>query len=315
MAKNRRQRAEPQDDFVALLTRVGAPIRMKTHEMIEALEQEGYRVIKEDPTRTHRQVIAVKGQSSKRWAGAKTLRFGVVSDTQLGSRKQQLTFLHMTYDRFQQLGINAVFHCGDLVDGDGKVYPGQEYDLFLHGFDRQLEYAAEHYPRRDGITTYVIAGNHDWSFYQRKGADILASLEKRRSDIRYLGPMSAQVVMDGLKIQLIHLKGGVTYARSYKLQKIIEQVAPEQKPHLLFAGDRHSWAHIPMYRNVYGWQMGCFQAQTEYEKRLGLYPELGGLIVEVDYGSEGADVQDGRRGIVAIRHEIIPFYVPKAKDY
>jgi predicted phosphodiesterase len=258
----------------------------------------------------------------ERWEGGTRLKFGVVSDTQLCSQKQQLTFLNQVYDKFQREGIDTVLHAGDLVDGDGRVYPGQEYDLFAHGFDRQLDYATEMYPRREGIKTHVISGNHDWSFHQRKGADILRSLAERRDDIVYHGYGGAKIILSGLNIYLIHLKSGLTYARSYKIQKIIEQFAPKEKPDLMFAGDKHSWAHLPMYRNVFAWQMGCFQAQTDHEKRLGLYPEIGALVVEAHFNTKGADNRDqekpghaGRVSVVEYGFRVLPQYVPVENDW
>lgn len=310
MPKRKRQ---DEPDLVKLLMGVGGEKQLLSPgEMIENLQERGYTIVKKDPVAERKIEHRAVGIATERWEGGSRLRFAVVSDTQLGSRKQQLTFLNVFYDRVVAEGIDTVLHAGDLFDGDGRVYPGQEFDLFLHGYDRQLDYGAERYPRRDGVTTYVIAGNHDWSFWQRKGADILKELATRRPDITYLGPMSAQIELGSIRVQLIHLKSGLTYARSYKLQKIIEQLPPESKPEMLFAGDRHSWAHVPMYRNCYGWQVGCFQSQTEHEKRLGLYPEIGGLLVEVHYGTKGADRPSG---IVSVKHEIVPFFKPSIRDY
>lgn len=308
-----------------------ADVKISPEEMVERLQDQGWRIEKEDPAAPRKHSLVV--QPYARWEGGYTLKFAVVSDTQLGSRKQQLTFLNQCYDRFVDRGITEVFHAGDLVDGDGRVYPGQQYDLFVHGYKRQLEYVAAHYPKRKEIMTHVISGNHDWSFWQRGGADIIAALAEKRDDILYLGSKSALVTMTpkgakegkeqgGVSIQLMHPKSGLTYARSYRLQKIIEQMAPATKPDMMFAGDKHSWAHVPMYRNVDGWSVGCFQAQTDYEKALGLYPEIGALIVEVDYGTKGADRREqrkpgheGRVSMVAVRWEILPMYVPLEDDY
>lgn len=323
MKKERSYGSEPgRSELLRALVGTEAQERMDPDAMIQRLQAEGYRIVKDDPAWVKEDAASIKSSATSRWEGGHTVRFGVVSDTQLGSRKQQLTFLREVYQRFEDKGIDTVFHAGDMCDGDGRVYPGQQFDLFVHGYMRQLEYIVGSYPRRAGIKTHVIAGNHDWSFWQHGGADILDAMSRERDDIVYLGYGGAPIDIDGIKIYLIHLKSGLTYARSYKLQKVIEQFAPAQKPDMMFAGDRHSWAHIPMYRNVYGWQMGCFQAQTDFEKRLGLYPEIGALIVEVDYGTEGADKRElkksgheGRKSIVSIRHEVLPMYVPREADY
>lgn len=323
MAKKSEWLAEPgRGELLRALVGSGEQRRLAPDDMIQKLEAEGYRIVKDDPGWLKEDATVIKSAATSRWEGGKTVRFGVVSDTQLGSRKQQLTFLRQVYQRFEDKGIDTVLHAGDLCDGDGRVYPGQQFDLFVHGYGRQLDYIVENYPRRSGIKTHVIGGNHDWSFWQHGGADILAAMAAERDDIVYEGYAGAPVDMDGIKIYLIHLSRGQTYARSYRLQKVIEQFAPQQKPDILFAGDKHSWAHLPMYRNVYGWQVGCFQAQTDHERRMGLYPEIGALIVEVDYGTQGADKRDtekagheGRKAIVSIRHELLPMYVPIEGDY
>lgn len=317
-------KAHEENPLLRLLRSAGAQAgkQYTPEEMVEQMESLGYTITKSDPGAEARKAAEVKSLSVDRWNGGSRLRFGAVSDTQLGSQKQQLTFLNQVYDKFEKEGIDTVLHCGDLVDGDGRVYPGQEYDLFVHGYDRQLSYAVANYPRRSGIKTYVIGGNHDWSFHQRKGADILRSFARERDDVLYLGYAGAKLVLNGINIYLIHLKSGLTYARSYKIQKVIEQFAPKEKPDLLLAGDRHSWAHLPMYRNVNAWQMGCFQAQTDHEKRLGLYPEIGGLIIDVHYGTAGADKRDqkkpgheGRQSVVEVGFRILPQYVPVENDW
>jgi len=301
------------DPLVNALTQEPAGSKpLSPEQMVETLQQQGYRITLDDPARLTQQHLSIHSESWQRFEGGKTLRYAVISCTHLGSRKQQLRFLHAFYARVADLGIDTVIHAGDLVDGDGRVYPGQAYDLFLTGFDAQLDYAAEKYPVLPGVQTYMISGNHDWSFHQRGGADLVKSLCKKRPDITYLGALTGQLTIDGLRIRVTHAKGGGTYARSYRLQKHIEQFAPEMKPDVYLIGNFHSWAHIPMYRNVVGWQLGCFQAQTEHEMRLGLYPEIGGLILEVHYGTEGADRPNG---FVEVSGRVVPLYVPVDADY
>lgn len=198
-----------------------------------------------------------------------------------------------------------MLHCGDLVEGE-RLYRGQEYERFLHGADAQIEFAVKNYPRRKGVCTKVIGGSHDYSFYKLAGIDVLESINRQRNDIEYLGMWGAFVEIDGIKIYLHHGTSGISYARSYKLQKLIEQLAPEQKPHMLFDGHYHVSCHIPMYRNVVGWLVPCFQAQTPYLKGKGLYPEIAGLICEVT---------PDENGIGKIRFEVIPFYVPVKDDF
>ena len=85
----------------------------------------------------------------------------------------------------------------------------------------------------------------------------------------------------------MHPDGGVAYARSYRQQKIIEQLAPEKKPHILLIGHYHIENILPQYRNVYSILLPCFQAQTPYLRRKGLNPEVGAVIMEITPDSKG----------------------------
>lgn len=273
---------------------------VKTAKLLESLKSRGYFVSKVPPTVSGKIFKA----DTKKLAG-RTYRFAVLSCTQIGSKYQQMTHLHSFYKLCKKRGIDLVLHCGDLVDGS-KVYRGQEYELFLHGADQQRDYVIKNYPKIEGINTKVILGNHDESFWKTDGYNIVRAICDQREDMDYLGDYLAFITIDKIKIALMHGAGGVAYARSYKVQKIIEQLAPEVKPHMLFIGHWHVQAHIPAYRNVEGISIGCFQSQTPFLTRLGLSPNIGGLVVEMR-------VDDN--GLLGFKTEWIPYYAPIKDDY
>jgi hypothetical protein len=124
--------------------------------------------------------------------------------------------------------------------------------------------------------------------------------------MEYLGDYLAYVHIDGIKVALMHGAGGVAYSRSYKLQKIIEQFAPEHKPHMLFVGHWHVQNHIPAFRNVEGFMMGAFQSSTPFLTRLGLTPNIGGIIIEIRVDS---------KGLLSVKTEWVPYYVPIKNDF
>lgn len=276
--------------------------RISTVDLVNTLRGRGLFVSPIPPTATGREFRAQIAQLRGR-----RYRFAVISCTQIGSKYQQMTHLHTFYARCRSRGITTVFHCGDVVDGS-KVYKGQEYELFLHGADEQREYVVKHYPHYEGITTKMLLGNHDESFWKTDGYNIVAAIcrDPRRPDLEYVGDYLAFANIDGIRIALMHGAGGAAYARSYRLQKIIEQFASNQKPHMLFLGHYHIQCHLPQYRNVEGFMMGCFQSQTPFLTRLGLQPCIGGLIVEMR-------VDD--KGILSVTTEWVPFYVPIPHDF
>jgi DNA polymerase II small subunit/DNA polymerase delta subunit B len=71
------------------------------------------------------------------------------------------------------------------------------------------------------------------------------------------------------------------------MQKVIEQFPPDNKPQFLFVGHLHITNHLPSYRNVAGFQVPCFQTQTQYLREKGLNPEIGFIILEITTGGKG----------------------------
>lgn len=268
-------------------------------QLIAELQAQGYTV-----TKDRHQIAAEHKIELARWKG-KALRFGVVSDTHLGSNWQQLTHLRTFYHLAKRRGVSVIFHSGDLVDGE-KIYRGQEYGIHVHGADAQVKYAVEYYPKVAGITTKVIAGNHDLAFWKTAGVNVVQAVADKRSDIEYLGVDLAFVTWGGLRIALMHGRQGNAYARSYRSQKIVEQFPPEKKPNMLFIGHYHAPNHIPAYRNVEAVQMAGFQNSTDFAISMGINFFVAGLIVTV--------IPDDR-GIASVTYEWIPFYVPIENDY
>jgi DNA polymerase II small subunit/DNA polymerase delta subunit B len=269
--------------------------------LINQLQDRGYFVTKDAQQQDYLFQLDIDPFQGDRY------RIGVVADTQLGSRYQQLTHLHSFYKHCQEENVNIVLHGGDLSDGQ-KMYKGHEYELFLHGADAQLDYCVNRYPEYDGIQTVFICGNHDESHYKIAQFDIGLHISRQRKDMIYKGFHGAYFEIAGITnlIYLHHASGGVAYARSYKTQKLIEQLSPDKKPFILLDGHFHVCNHLPMYRNVHAWQLPCFQSQTPYLVAKGLYPEIMGLIIEFT-------VVDGKPGKYVV--EECPFYIPKKEDF
>lgn len=90
------------------------------------------------------------------------IRFGVVSDTHLGSKYAREDVLQALYDIFEREGIETVYHAGNFIDGEARF---NQNDIHVHGMGNQVRYFAEHYPQRDGIHTYFIAGDDHEGWY------------------------------------------------------------------------------------------------------------------------------------------------------
>jgi predicted phosphodiesterase len=270
-------------------------------EILKEIQQRGYYVARTPETRRGQTFIG----DLSRWTGAK-YTFAVVADTHLGSKYQQITHLNTFYSICAKRRIPLVLHVGDLTEGNGKMYRGQVYEMFAQGADAQRDYVVNNYPKRKGITTYVISGNHDQSFIKTDGYNIVMAICQQRTDMVYIGDDVAYYMLGNIKIMLAHGTSGNAYAVSYKSQKLVEALPGGEKPHLLFLGHYHNPNIIPGYRNVETVQMPAFQASTPYMRAKGLHSFVAGLIVTI---------QEDKSGLAKVIYEMIPFYVHKKDDF
>lgn len=273
--------------------------------MLDALRREGYQLVQRGTLwALDREPVAAEAETPLPAPVDGHIRIGIVSDTHLGSKYQQLSYLRETYGRFEGSGVQEVYHVGDVLDGV-DVYRGQHAEQFLHTYDEQIDYAVEHYPRAS-FRTKVIGGNHDLAGVRRGDSDPLRRLASQRPDIEYLGPYSAWPQLSHLLMYLLHPDGPAAYAISYKLQKIVESFEGGRKPHVLAVGHWHQMAYFHS-RNVHAFYPGTFQAQTEHERRKALQPQVGAVLLDIQVADDGS------------WHEVTPrffrFFVPKEHDY
>jgi len=228
-----------------------------------------------------------------------------VSDLHVMSVCAQPTALNsFLYYAVEQHGVEHVFIPGDIFAGV-YVYRGQEQDLIPAGrpqnrslahlvVDRAVWTADKYIPRIDGVTYWALGGNHDYSMIVNTGLDPVRKLCKLRDDIRYLGYDACSIPLtEKTYLKLIHPTGGPAYAVSYKVQKAIEQQAinalmsaiereEEPKVSIIMMGHYHLAGWVPDYP-IMGGLPGCFEGQTNYLKRKGLYPKIGGTILELGF--------------------------------
>lgn len=243
---------------------------------------------------------------NSKWDGCQVLRFAIMGDTQFGSKYAQITYLNDFYDLCAREGITDIYHTGDLTDGL-KMRAGHEYELYTISADEMRDDVIKNYPRRDGITTHFITGNHDASIYKHIGYDIGLAIANQRPDMKYLGRDCAVVnLTPNCTLELRHPWDGTAYAISYKPQKMVEAMESDSKPNILAIGHYHKCEYI-FYRNVHVLQSGCFQSQTPFTRGKGISVHMGGWIVTVHVDENGY--------IQRFMPEFIPFYKCTKDDY
>lgn len=276
----------------------------RVREALGELREQGYRIPDEEDEpdgSVHLERVApTKTTISKSLLKGDDIRVGLVSDTHLCSNEQALDHLNLAYDHFEAEGITEVWHPGDLVTGVG-IYRGQHSEIFAHTFEDQIAYAEEHYPKRDGITTRTITGNHDLEGdFGRVGANPVAAVANRREDIEFVGDYSAWIELpNGAYAHLLHGKGGMSYAYSYKAQKLVEGYGAGRKPAILCPGHWHvhGWFQIRGVQVVFP---GCFEWRSKFMERLGLQPAVGFWILNIRLGEDGS--------VVRMKPEWTPFW-------
>ena len=210
----------------------------------------------------------------------------VVSDTHLGNIHQQLHLLNKIYEEAYKRGITTVLHCGDLVDGNYLNRPEQPRQQFLHGFDEQVGYVVDMYPKVRGITTKYILGSHDETHYKNGQATVNSWISRCRSDMEYLGQDSAAITINGVKIFMDHPGGGSAQALSYKPQKRIEILESDYKPKILLIGHYHK-SYSFVYRHVRGIEVPCLCDKTQFQQKQGLSNVVGAYFLNIYSDSKG----------------------------
>lgn len=211
----------------------------------------------------------------------------MISDTHLGNKYDRLDILRYLYAKAEDNGTNYVLHSGDLTEGlSGR--PEQIYSLKEASYTGQRDYVVENYPHSN-IPTYLIAGNHDMWWFKKCGADICKDISNLRDDIHYLGSDCEDLQIGKLKLRLFHGIGGSSYAKSYKLQKYLDSIPMDERPHILQTGHIHQSFYMKQGK-THCFQTSCLQDLTPYERSNGFNNDKSCWWVEVNMDDKGNPV-------------------------
>lgn len=209
-------------------------------------------------------------------------RFVVMSDTHIGSVYSPEEWHDIVSEYVNNNDIEAVFHCGDLVEGMKINRIGtQIYELSEIGYEAQKAKALQLLSKY--VTPiYIISGNHDFYYQEYAGANIIKSLSDSLDNLTYIGHDSADIDIDGAIIRLFHGgDGSNSYAVSYRLQKLCEAITGGNKPNILLAGHVHKFCYI-FERNIHAISVPCMQMQTDFMRGKKLAAHTGFLELEFD---------------------------------
>ena len=208
----------------------------------------------------------------------------LISDTHLCSKYDRLDILRYLYAKADERGIKHILHSGDFTDGRSNR-PEHIYELREPSYEGQVDYCVEKYPTFDG-KTYVISGNHDDWWYKSTGSEIVKAIANRRDDIVYLGSDVADMKIGKLKVRLFHGKGGNAYAKSYKVQKYLDSIPLEERPHILQTGHIHQSFYMKQ-DDTHCFQTSCLEDLTPFARSMGFANDKSVWWVDVEMNDRG----------------------------
>lgn len=208
----------------------------------------------------------------------------LISDTHLCSQYDRLDILKYLYAKADERGVKHILHSGDFTDGRSNR-PEHIYELKETSYEGQVAYCVEKYPTFNG-KTYVISGNHDDWWYKSTGSEIVKAIANRRDDIIYLGSDVADMKIGKLKVRLFHGKGGNAYAKSYKVQKYLDSIPLEERPHILQTGHIHQSFYMKQ-DDTHCFQTSCLEDLTPFARSMGFANDKSVWWVDVEMNDRG----------------------------
>lgn len=215
--------------------------------------------------------------------GKDHVKLGLLGDTHLASKYDDLDSLNRAYDMIEDKGVDVVFHSGDLVDGIVST-PGYFSELKEKTYDGQLEYAIDRYPKYSG-KTLVVSGNHDDYWYRLTGKEIIKDVADKRDDIEYLGSSRRIINIDGLRVNVLHGK----FKDSNPINNIysyLDNIPNYKKPDIVHSGHYHTTKYQD-YEGIEMFRSGAFMHQTPHDKKKNHNPEQSMYFVDVYYDDDG----------------------------
>lgn len=246
-----------------------------------------YKAAKENEGKITPRYNPIPKDIHNKYNGEKIVRFGLIGDTHINSKYAQLTFLHDFYDECAREGIETVYHCGDIDDGEG-MRVGHAYDCYTQGADEHVAEIVRVFPKRTGIKTRFITGNHDASMMKRCGHNIGPVIAKDRPDMEYLGSDCARVwLTPTVDLELRHPWDGSAYSISYKVQRMIEGMDIYNRPQVIAVGHYHKGGEF-YFGGVEAFMVPCFQGETPFSIGKNIPVAMGGYIVEIRLDDDGS---------------------------
>ncbi len=202
-----------------------------------------------------------------------------ISDTHMFSKYERLDILDKAYDEVIAKDIKYVIHLGDLVDGYYKGIYEQVGSLYSSDPNEQCEYVIDKYPFVNGVSTYLVTGNHDFSLKRHFGIDVGEVVSESRSDFVYLGYSVASVCFENYKMLLTHGNDNLKCFSDFSFDTISHEV--NGRYDLIARGHSHGYGHY-FVNNTNCLQVPCMLGNHEVFCQNSFDPTIGYVILEIE---------------------------------
>lgn len=266
-------------------------------EMVEELRGDGFEIAIIDEIVCLSRTESLDPAPNLGELGQTEVVIGIVSDTHGGSKATQITALNEFGEACRKAGVEHIVHAGDAHDGVG-VYKGQGLEQYALTIEEQVQSNAVNWPA--GFTWHVLGGNHDHSTVKSMGLNPIKYLAQLRPDvIPYPFDQADVALLPGVDLRLWHPGGGVAYARSYRMQKFVAELAfaelskfvaeAQEKPTIRFVvqGHFHQQIQLMFGSAICGLMAGAFAGENNLTKRMGVTPTISGTILRAWLDTDG----------------------------
>ncbi|PIT88251.1 MAG: hypothetical protein COU29_03220 [Candidatus Magasanikbacteria bacterium CG10_big_fil_rev_8_21_14_0_10_36_32] len=230
------------------------------------------------------------------------IRIGILADTMLGSKYQQLTGLYSAFQIAEHEGVDVMFHVGVSA---GKPTPSKQEEFFLSTAAKQIDYIVANYPKSDKFKTKFVSGFHDMQ-WKKDNLNILAEVCSRRDDLAYRGDIQSDVsIRRGQAkdkkwpmLKVVYHGGDTSpYSKSYPVQGLVENLIQdvddlvgEKTPDVVVVAGQGVYLDLSggKVRNLYAVPgMRLISPSILRRKNRAVAPSIGFVIVTVTFEKDG----------------------------
>lgn len=252
---------------------------------IDIYEQNGetYMIRNEHPDLSQVNVVKIPCEPNK------NRKFAAIADIRCGSKDEQFRVLNDLFLKFHAEGVTDVFIIGNVLEGryTPSIYSKYGKSLISNDGFAQANHFIENFPHVDGITTYIITGDRDHSF--AKQLNVGEYIASKRDDIKYLGPISCDILFNKVYIHMEQLKNGKAYTTSYPIETYIRSMTKSEyeKYDILMLGSEMNFQYFPQKKGMQAFSIGSTVSRTPQMKRDQKSNTIGAFIFDMEFTKEG----------------------------